>query len=345
MKKGKEITIYDIATKLNVSPSTVSRALKDHHSIGKKTKKAIQKFATEVGYRPNNVAASLRNNKTGTIGVMVSWFNRPFISSLISGIEALANSKGYNVIFSQSHDSMEAEIENANALFSSRIEGLIVSLAMETTEYDHIERFIKSGIPVVFVDRITDSLNTDLVVIDNTKAAFDATQHLIDQGCKRIAHFAGAQNRNVYKNRRVGYENALRQSGLEVSEDLIVYTKFLSAEEGYEATRQLLSMKNPPDGIFAANDTTGVSAIQCAKEMGVRIPEDLAIIGFNNDPISEIIEPKLSTISHPAYEMGQLAVTQLLELKKNLGDSPIQKSNTIKLQTEPIVRASTLRHK
>ena len=342
MKKGRDITIYDIASELNVSPSTVSRALKDHHSIGKKTKKAIQKFANEIGYKPNNVAASLRNNKTNTIGVIISWFNRPFISSLISGIEAAANLEGYNVIFSQSHDSEEAEIANAQTLFSSRVEGLIVSLAMETKSYDHIQAFIESGIPVVFVDRVTDELNTDLVVIDNEQASFEATKHLIDQGCKRIAHFAGAQHRNVYKNRQLGYEKALRENGIEINPELIIQTKTLSADEGFEATKNLLSMPNPPDGIFAANDTSAVSAIRCAKQLGVKIPEELCIIGFNNDPISEIIDPPLSTMSHPAYEMGKLATSQLLEMKSKNNDL-IEKSNIIMLKTDLVVRASSLK--
>lgn len=343
MKKNKDITIYDIAEELNVSPSTVSRALKDHHSIGKKTKKAIQKFATEIGYKPNTVAASLRNNKTNTIGVIISWINRPFISSLISGIENAANKEGYNVIFSQSSDSQEHEIANAHSLFSSRVEGLIVSLAMETTNYDHIKQFIDSDIPVVFVDRVTEELNTDLVVIDNTEASYTATKHLIDQGCKRIAHFAGAQHRNVYRNRRLGYEKALKEAGLVVDESLIIQTKNLSAEEGFEATEKLLQMPNPPDGIFAANDTSAVSAIQCAKKMGLKIPDDLAIIGFNNDPVCTIIEPQLSSISHPAFDMGVLATQQLLRRKDEEFDNSVETSNIIKLKTEVIPRASSLR--
>jgi DNA-binding LacI/PurR family transcriptional regulator len=343
MKNKKDITIYDIAEELNVSPSTVSRALKDHHSIGKKTKKAVKKFATEIGYKPNNVAASLRNNKTNTIGVIISWINRPFISSLISGIESVANREGYNVIFSQSNDKQASEISNAHTLFSSRVEGLIVSLAMETTNYDHFKEFTNSNIPVVFVDRVTESLNTDLVVIDNTLASFTATQHLIEQGCKRIAHFAGAQHRNVYRNRRLGYEKALKEYGLEVDESLIVQTKNLSSEEGYEATEMLLKSPNPPDGIFAANDTSAISAIQCAKKMGVEIPSELAIIGFNNDPICEIIDPPLSSMSHPAYEMGELAMTQLLRQKEKQVHEHVEKSNIIKLKTELIARQSSLR--
>lgn len=342
-RKGREITIYDIAREMNVSPSTVSRALKDHHSIGKKTRKAIQKYAYEAGYKPNHLAASLRNNKTHTIGVIISWINRPFISSLISGIEAAANKEGYNVILTQSHDSMEAEVANAHTLISSRVEGLIVSLAMETSDYSHFQAVLDSGIPVVFVDRVTETLNTDLVVIDNAQSAYMATRHLIEQGCRRIAHFAGAPHRNEYKNRRMGYEQALREHGLPVDPDLIVQTNYLSAEEGYAATRRLLSLPNPPDGLFSANDTSAVSAIQCAKEMGVAIPGQLAVIGFNNDPVCTIIEPQLSSVTHPAYEMGLLATSQLLRQKAGLALEQVEKSSIIKLKTELIARASSLR--
>ena len=338
MKPNKEITIYDIAQKLGVSPSTVSRALKDHHSIGKKTKKAVKSLAEELEYKPNTAAASLRNNKTKTIGVIISRINRPFISSLISGIERTANSAGYRVIISQSHDDMEQEIENAHAMVSSRVEGLIVSLAMGTDNYDHFSQIINNGIPIVFVDRVTEQFNSDLVIIDNTYAAKVATQHLIDQGCKRIAHFAGAQHRNVYRNRRMGYEQALKENGLEVDPDLIINVYNLSAKDGYKATEHLLKMKNPPDGIFAPNDTSAVSAIKCAKKMGVRVPDDLAIIGFNDDPICTIVEPELSTISHPGIEMGQIATTQLLKAKDH---SEVEKSSIVKLKTELIVRESS----
>lgn len=342
MKKNKEITIYDIATELNVSPSTVSRALKKHKSIGKETIKKVEKKASQMGYRPNSIAANLRNQKTHTIGVIISRVDRPFISTLIGGIESIAREKGYHVIFTQSHDRLDMEIENANVLFNARIDGLIVSLAMETTSYEHFKPFIDKDIPMVFVDRVTETLNTDLVVIDNTHSAYMATKHLIEQGCSRIAHFAGAQHRNVYRNRRNGYENALKEAGLEIDNELIIEMSSLSAEDGYEAAEKLLNSPNPPDGIFTANDTTAVSVIQCAKKLGIKIPEQLAVVGFNNDPICTIVDPALTTIDHPAEQMGQLAARQLLEHKI---DPDIDSSNIIKLKTQLIQRASSTRKK
>lgn len=339
--KKKEITIYDIAKELKVSPSTVSRALKDHHSIGKKTKKAIQQYASQYGYKPNRVAASLRNNKTNTIGVIISWINRPFISSLISGIEQAANKAGYNVIITQSQDSYEKEVANAQTLFAGRAEGLVVSLAMETKDFAHFEQFIRSDIPIVFVDRITEHLNSDLVIIDNFKAGFTATEHLIKQGCRRIAHLGGAQHRSVYHERQKGYIEALQKNNLPIDDNLIIHSS-LSAEDGHRSAEYLFEMEDKPDGIFSANDTAAIASIQSAKSHGIRIPEDVAIIGFNNDPISTIIDPQLSTISHPAVDMGIIAAKQVLKHKEN---KEIVKSETIVLKTELLVRASSLRKK
>ncbi|UZR96282.1 LacI family DNA-binding transcriptional regulator [Chondrinema litorale] len=340
MKKNKETTIYDIASELKISPSTVSRALNKHKSIGKKTIKRVQDKALQLGYRPNHVAANLRNQKTHTIGVIISRVDRPFIATLIGGIESEAKKQGYNVIFTQSYDKTELEIENANVLFNSRIDGLIVSLAMETTNYDHFKLFTEKGIPLLFVDRVTESLNTDLVVIDNTHSGYMATKHLIEQGCKRIAHFAGAQHRDVYKNRRKGYENALLEHGIEIEEDLIVVLDILSAEDGYKAAMGMLSQENRPDGIFTSNDTTAVSVIQCAKKLGIKVPEELAVIGFNNDSISTIIDPPLSTIDHPAAQMGKIAARQLLNKKIH---PEIDSSNIVKLKTNLVMRASSNR--
>lgn len=341
MKTRKGVTIYDIASELKVSPSTVSRALKDHYSIGKDMIKAVKKLATERGYRPNNIAASLRRNRTNTIGVMISWINRPFISSLISGVEQAASKAGYRVIISQCSDSYENEVANAKALFDSRISGLVVSLAMETKKYEHFQQFIKNDIPVVFVDRVSEEFNSDKVVIDNVAAGFMATKHLIDQGCRRIAHFAGAQHRNIYRDRMKGYVEALRQHNLPVDEELICHGSILNSEDGVKMTTHLLNLPHPPDAIFSPNDTSAVSAIQCAKSRNIKVPHELAVIGFNNDPIALIIDPPLSTISHPAVSMGKIAAQQVLKHKDDHQEDI--EAETIVLKTELIVRQSTLR--
>lgn len=341
MKIKKEVTIYDLAKELNYSPSTISRALNNHKSISKKTIKLIKEAAEEMGYRPNNLAAGLRNNRSNTIGVLISRINRPFMASLISGIEETARKAGYNVLISQSNDKYKNEISNCNTLYDSRITGLIVSLSMETVEMDHFQKFVDKGIPIVFVDRVPDSFNSYKVVIDNYTAGYSATKHLIEQGCERIAHFAGAQHRNVYRERKKGYLDALREYGLPIEDDLVVHFKTLSFEEGNKATKKLLKMSNPPDGIFSANDTAAVSAIMCAKKMGVEVPEELAVIGFNDDPIASIVQPSLSTVSHPASKMGAISAKRILDHSAHTYDTEL--SEITVLGTEIVVRESSLK--
>jgi LacI family transcriptional regulator len=273
---------------------------------------------------------------------MISWNNRPFISSLIGGIEEIASEKGYNVIISKSHYSFENEFANARELNNSRIAGLIVSLAMETTKYDHFFKFTEIEIPIVFVDRVSEEFDAYKIVIDNYAAGFMATQHLIDQGYKRIAHFAGAKHRNVYKERKRGYIDALTQNQLVVDESLIIHGDILNSEEGHKMTTHLLNLPSPPDAIFSSNDTSAVSAIQVAKKMGFKIPEQLGVMGFNNDPVSLIIDPTLSTIYHPSVNLGKIAAQQVLKHKEY---KDIVTSETITLKTQLIVRESTLRKK
>lgn len=339
----KKVTIYDLAKKINYSPSTISRALNDHKSISKKTIKTIKEAAKEMGYRPSSLAASLRNNRTNTIGIMISRINRPFISSLISGIEETARTAGYNVLISQSNDKFDNEVNNAKMLIDSQISGLVVSLAMETTDYSHFQQFVDNGTPIVFVDRVPEGFSSYHVVIDNYTAGYNATQHLIDQGCQRIAHFAGSQRRNVYSERKKGYMHALRDAGLAVDPGLIFEFGTLSFEEGKKATKELLRMKNPPDGIFSANDTAAVSAIAYAKSKGIRIPQDIAVIGFNDDPLASIFDPPLSTVSHPAMKMGEIAAKRILNHDQESMDDGV--SEVTILKTEVIVRDSSNRQK
>lgn len=343
MKKKKEVTIYDLAKELNYSPSTISRALNNHKSIGKKTTKEIQRIADEMGYRPNSIAASLRSNKSRTIGIMIARINSPFMSTLISGVEDSARKANYNVLISQSNESYDNEVKNAKALYDSRIGGLIVSLAMETKDTDHFQQFLDKNIPVVFVDRVPQDFNSYKVIIDNYAAGYRATRHLIEQGCTRIAHFAGARHINVYNMRKKGYQDALQENGLRFDENLIVHLKTMSITEGREEMTRLLELDTPPDGLFSANDAAAVGAILGAKQKGVKIPEDLAIIGFNDDPVASIVEPSLSSVSHPARKMGEISTQRILEHSEdNLGSSI---SEITMLDTEVIVRDSSNRHK
>lgn len=338
-KKKKEVTIHDLAKELSLSASTVSRALNNHPGIGAKTKKTVKKLAKERGYRPNTLAASLRTKQSNTLGVIVPRIDRPFISSLISGIENAAQKAGYQIIITQSNDKFELEQKNVQALYNSRISALIVSLAMSTHDYEHFDLFKDNNIPIVFVDRIPTLNKVEKVHINNFKAAFEATEHLIQQGCKRIAHLGGANHQQIYEDRKSGYLAALKKNSLEVDEDLILEAIVLSIEEGEKMVNQLFNLERPPDGIFCANDRSAVSAIRVAKERGIKIPNDLAIIGFNNDPVCEIIEPALSSIYHPAKEMGKIVVEHILA--KVEGEE--EGKNRIVLDTHLIVRTSSKR--
>lgn len=336
MKKNK-VTIYDIADKLGVSATTVSRSLNDHYSISQKTKSLVRETAKDMGYVPNNLAASLRKKKTNAIAVMVPWVNRPFISSLISGIEEVANNEGYSVIISQSCDSFEREKANVKSFFSARVDGLIISLAMETEDFSHFQTFLDNNIPVVLADRTGIDLPVDKVTIDNFSAAFKATEHLIKAGCRRIVHFGGSAVREIYRQRKEGYLSALARHGIPNDPDLIIHN-LLGADEGIENARKIMAMNQPPDGIFSANDTAAVHALLELKKAGWDIPNDIAIVGFNDDPISSIVEPKLTTISHPALEIGRTTARRLI---KRICANEKMDPETIIIPTELLQRASS----
>ncbi|MCG8306819.1 MAG: LacI family transcriptional regulator [Cytophagales bacterium] len=338
--RTKHITIYDVARALGVSATTVSRALKDHYSIGKSTIRKVKKKAAEMGYEPNAIASSLRKKKTNAIGVIVSHINRPFISSLISGIEAVCSRYGYNVIITQSLDSYKKEREDVKTMFNSRVDGLIVSLAAETDRYEHFDPFIKNNYPLVFADRVSFEIDTDKVLVDNFDAAYMATNHLIGQGYRRIGHLAGVQQRHMYQKRLEGYLTALRDHRMPVDENVIHYSK-LSYEDGINGAETLLNRDLRPDAIFASNDTSAIGFMQYAEECGYSIPDEIGVVGFNNDPVSSIIRPQLTTIDHPAVEIGKKAAEIVLD--KVSGKSQTQIPQTISFKTKLLIRNSSVK--
>ena len=337
MDQEKEITIYDIAKTLNISPATVSRGLNDHPAISKKTKKKINETATALGYRSNTFASNLRTKSTNTIGVIVPRLNSNFMSSAIAGMEKVANAAGYNLIISQSLETVKKEILSAKTMFHSRVDGLMVSLAFDTEDISHFEVLIKKGIPLIFFDRVPQHNSSTNIVIDNHQAAYDATKHLIDQGCKRIVHIAGNLKRNVYADRLHGYEQALADCGIEQDPSLVLLNS-LSIDAAPEATQYILNLDPQPDGVFAANDAVAVGCIQALKLAGIKIPEDIAVIGFNNDPLCKVIEPNLTTIDYPGREMGELAATTLINQLTGKGDINVSR---LVLRSELIIRESS----
>lgn len=342
MSTDKEVTIYDIAEELKISAATVSRGLKDDPKVSKKTKKKILDLADKIGYRSNHFARNLRNQRTDTIGVIVPRLNSNFMSSIIAGIERIANNHGYNLIISQSSESATKEAASAKTMFNSRVDGLLVSLAYDTKDLSHFDTFFKRHTPVIFFDRVKEHHNSTNILIDNKKAGYDATKHLIEQGCKRIVHITAPSHQNVYVERMQGYKEALAAYKIPFKEKQIIYGN-LSQEAGVNAAETILKMKPLPDGVFVANDNCAIGCMLALKRSGVRIPEDIAFVGFNNDPVSQVIEPNLSTINYSGFEMGEVAARHLINHLN--GISHIQNTGVIILRSEFIIRASSLKKK
>ncbi len=340
MKPKKDVTIYDIAQKLALSSATVSRALQDHPAINKNTRKKIQEAARELGYRHNTFASSLRKQKTNTIGVIVHELNSNFITSVLAGIEKVTTEARYDLIIAHSSESFEKEAANALNLFHKRVDGLIASLAFDTKGLDHYKQFEEKGIPVIFFDRVEEQTESTKVIIDNYKCGYQATQHLIDQGCKRIVLVTANLKRNVYAQRHKGYTDALYDNGITYNKEYVLI-KDLSEQCGVEAALQILKMKPLPDGAFITNDFSAAVCMQTLKEHGVRIPEDIAVVGFNNDAISKIVEPQMTTIHYPGIDMGEIAARNLINHLK--GISNIKHTNTIVVRSDLIIRKSSLK--
>jgi LacI family transcriptional regulator len=338
--KSSQITIKDIARELGISPSTVSRALKDHPDISPDTKKAVTELAERLNYQPNSIALSLRQSKTNMIGVVIPEIVHFFFSTVISGIEDIAYDAGYNVIVSQSNESYDREVTDVKALFNSRVDGMIASISRETKDYSHFESLYQRGMPLVFFDRVCDSLDTHRVVVDDYEGALEATEHLIEQGCTRIAHLAGPANLMISQNRMQGYKDALIKHGMPIEESLIVRCDSGTQEEAREVTTKLISQK--PDAIFANNDIAALGAMLAIKGAGLNIPKDIALVGFSNWQITTLTDPALTTVDQPGFEMGQEAA-KLLIRQIEMGDEEVLEPQTKVLKTRLIVRESSIR--
>lgn len=340
MKDKTQVTIYDIAEALNISASTVSRGLKDHPLIKKETKERIRKKSQEMGYQHNPFASNLRRNKTNTIGVVVPRLDSYFMSKVIAGIELTANKHGYNIIINQSEESEAKEIKCIQTMYNSRVDGLLLSIASDTTDMKHLEILYDKNLPVVFFDRAEDHEESVSVMIDNQQAAFEIVDHLAKQNCKRIMHIAGNLNRNVYSERLEGYKLALKKNKLSYKGEFVIEGK-LNEEGGQEVADEIWQMKEKPDAVFASNDKTAVALISGLKKKGIRIPEDIAVAGFNNDPISSIIEPNLTTINYPGREMGEIAASTLIDqINKKKGGKDLE---NVLLKYNLLVRESSLK--
>ncbi len=307
----KEITIYDLADQLKLSPSTISRALNDHPAINAQTKEKIRLAAQKMGYQLNRFAQNLRTQSTKTIGVIVPRLDSAFMSTVLAGMERVLSPAGYNMLIMQSQESEQKEIFNANSLYNSRVDGLMVSVSVETTNWNHYDAFIKKNVPVLFFDRLLDSANTSSISIDNKKAGFDATEHLISKGCKNIWHIGGNVSCGVYKDRMEGYLNALSEYKVEHKSGFIIEDS-LSLENVHVVAETILDSENRPDGLFVANDNFAANLIVSLIDAGIKIPEEIKIVGFNNDPVCQVVTPRLSSIHYPGEDLGEMAAESLI---------------------------------
>lgn len=339
-KQSEEITIYDLAKQLKISAATVSRALNDNPLISKKTRKKVFELADKLSYRQNDLARNLRKKTTQTIGVIIHELNSPFITSVLSGIEQIVAQANYNIIIAHSNEQNLTEISNVRNLFNKRVDGLIASLAYNTINISHYDCFFQKGIPVVFFDRVKKDGPGIKIIIDNERAGFDGTNHLIKQGCRNIMHVTGSLNQNVYADRLRGYQKALQFNGLSFQPENLIVNE-LGEKDGEDFACQIVNMKNRPDGIFITSDSCAAVCVQKLKEAGISIPGDIAIVGFNNDLMSRVVEPKLTTIKYDGKEIGRVAATNLMEQLKDNSKNP--KEFTTVLKHELVVRNSSLK--
>lgn len=342
MQGSHIVTIKDIAKRLGISASTVSRALRGSTEINEETKKLVQALAKELNYSPNPIALSLKEKKTKVIGVIVPEIANYFCSAVIAGIEDFAYAKGYHVVIFQSHERYEREVTNIGLLQSRRIDGLIISVSNETKNGKHIQDLIDRGVPVVMFDRICNEIDTPRVVTDDEGGAYLATCHLIEQGYTKIAHVGMAAHLSVTKNRMKGYMDALKKHGITFQKKWVVSCDF-SAKNIKKAVEKLFKNDPKPDAILAAAERIAIRSYEVLKEMKLRIPEDVALAGFIDNPVSRVIEPPLTSVHQPTFDIGQSAARLLIDMVEN--NSLQHQFKTIELKTTIDIRASSLRLK
>lgn len=337
MEYKGQVTIKDLARELGISPSTVSKALKNHPDISESTRLKVNELARKYKYYPNPIALSLRSAKSKIIGLVIPEIVHHFFSSVISGIEDVAYDAGYNVMIYQSNESFNREVMACENLVSSRVEGILISSSKETRNYDHIKRILDNRIPVVMYDRVFDEIKTDKVTVDDFEGAYKAVCHIASTGCKRIAHLAGPPGLRITDLRRSGYLEALKDNKLKIDRNLIVYCD--NFKQSLIRTKQLMNLPEPPDAIFTVNDLTATGVMKTLHEMGLRVPMDVSLVGFSNSLISQVTNPTLTTVDQHGYQVGQTAIQLLLDRLMNTHSSLPFIHQVIK--TDLIIRDST----
>ena len=336
-----KVTLKKIAETLGLSTATVSKALKDYSDISPKTKLKVKELAETLNYKPNSFAQSLRYQESKIIGLIIPQIVHHFFSNIILGVTKTAEKNGYLVITLQSDESYKIEKEQIDHLLNRNVDGILMSLADNTVNYKHIKEARKAGIPVVLYDKISKSIDCHKIVIDDKKAAFDATKHLIDIGCKRIAHVRGSLKPQTTIDRFIGYKNALKAHNIPFDNSIVFETEHLTFEDGRKIADEIALKHRDVDGVFAFSDLLATGVLVGLKDHGIKIPEDVSIMGFSNWFLTTITTPTLSTVDQPGYQMGEVACNLLLEEINDIKKGHVVKYKTIEIPTKVIIRDST----
>jgi LacI family transcriptional regulator len=339
--RKKKVTIHDLARELNIAASTVSRALNNSVRISEVTRKAVTKAAKDLGYQPHRIAAALRNGKSNIIGVIIPTADRNFFGAIVRGIEEIAMKANYQVMICQTYEDPIKEAAAVEVLLNSEVDGILATLSKRTLNFNHFYKAKSKAIPVILFDRSNDDLELSSVVIDDFLGGYKATEHLIQQGCHRIAHFTNFQKINIYKERLRGYRSALETYGLEYKDELVVESD-MQLIDGRLSMEKLLTLSDVPDAIFSSSDLAAMGALQVLKEHKIKVPEQVAIVGFSNEPFTMFSDPPLSSVDQHCTRMGNTASEIFLEeVKASINDKFIPKK--IELMPELIIRGSSLR--
>ena len=342
MSMKKKTTIYDIAERLNLTAATVSRALNNNEKISVNTRKLVQETAVEMNYEQNTLARALKSGKSFNVGVIVPRMDSNFFASVIRGIEEELYPKGYHVIICQTHDQEKLETGNIMSLLNAQVDGILMSISSAKTKNKVFHNLFQKQVPLIFFDRKKDIDGVSSVTIDDFNGAYEATKHLIQQGCKRIAHLSNDRSFEIFKNRYLGYKQALLDHNIEFDENLVIESAS-KVEEGKQITKLFLAMERPPDAIFSSSDFTALGAIQEIKEQGLKIPDDICVVGFSNEPFTRFMELSITSVDQSPIEMGRMAAQVFLEEVNN--GKKVKMKKQIVLTPELIVRKSSLKLK
>ena len=338
MTKKKKTTIKDIANVLNISAAAVSKALHNDSRISDKTKKAVRQVAKNLNYQPNHLASALRSGKSNLVGVIVPRTNSNFFSSVIENIEEVLNKEGYNIIITQSNESFQKECNNIDTLMFTQVDGIIASMANETVDLEYYKKIKSKGIPLILFDRGENDLEVDYIGIDDYESSHMIIEHLISNGCKRIAHIGGYRRTRIFNNRIRGYIDAIKKHNLPHDDELLMESS-LTLEDGRLKMLELLTLANPPDAVYVASDYAALGALQVLKEKNINVPEDICLVGFGNEPFTSFVSPSISTVNQHSSQIGKIAAETFI--KRINQENWMPKLNKNILKSELIIRGSS----